>query len=564
MTTVSALAVRVSSSVAQFTSGMSRAESSTDDLGLSLRRLGMIANDTEGELDSAGRSALTTAGMFSALSFSSDGAAVSVGTLSGALTLSLIPALLTVSTVLAPLIGALGGFVAIAGAVAGVGIAGTLGAVATETGRLRARFTGLLDIIKDEFAPVFGVAADVISQLLLRLGAIIPRLVPTQDVVEQIGDSFLALGSAIIESLPAFADLATELATEFLPPFVAFTEDVLPRVPGMIRGLVDVFRDLLPMFRDAGRAVWAILPDLTEFGMTVLSVVAPALGTLTSLLHDGLVAFNSLDAGMQSALVKATLLAPVLAGLSGPLGIAALAVGGLAAAWGSNFADIRTTTSSGVSTIRTTIASGLAKIRENLGPLREEIAAFGRAFETATAIGIDALVGLVDFLVGAFLGTINLTLDFLAGDWGGAWRTISEGTKDTLNGLLSFANKWGDEFIQNVVAGLGKSVSGLSPAARNTLAAMLPGITGGTLDTVATLASTMDAEQSVASNQTRTPQFQRPPEPGRGDRRGVGEIRVTGRLVEEDGEIVAKIDEQIQQNDRQQSRELRQLRGRDV
>lgn len=73
MVEFSGLSVRVSAQVRSFLRGIGRAKESAGDMSLSLRRLSLASDSADRSLSSTGRSAVTTGGMFSAASVSTNG-----------------------------------------------------------------------------------------------------------------------------------------------------------------------------------------------------------------------------------------------------------------------------------------------------------------------------------------------------------------------------------------------------------------------------------------------------------------------------------------------------------
>lgn len=450
------LSVEVGADTASFNAGMSRVEDSLDDVSTdAIQTAGALAV-LENRMSSAGREAATTSGMFSALSISTTSLTSTVHGLTTALTVGLIPAVTVLVGALTPIVAAMGGFVAIAGSIAGLGLAGTIGAIATNTEQLKTQFGVLTDIMADDFAPVFDAAAEVLLALMNELIAVLPQLVPAQDVIDTLATAFEELGVVLINALPAFVDLATTLATEFLPPFVDFVESILPQLPGMIMGMVNAFERLLPSFMEAGRLLGQFLPELLEFGFAALRVVGPALERLAITVTDALQAFNNLDQGTQDLLTTLGLIAPLAFGLislfGGPL---ALAIGGLAAAWATNFGDMKTTTDNTFSDIESTLTNGIQRIKNELGQefTSEVQTAFG-IFEQAAGAAMDALGGLLDFILDAFITQIVVGLNILQGDWQGAITAMRDFFTRTFNGLLSFWERWGEAAAQNVFKGM--------------------------------------------------------------------------------------------------------------
>lgn len=461
MTTIDGLSVKVSAAVSQFNAGMSRAQNAAGDLALSLRRLGMASDAAEGEVDSLGRSATTTAGQMGAFILSTDGAAFSVGGLSSVIAVSLVPALGTLLAAITPVVAALGGFVAIAGAIAGVGIIGTIGAIATNTELLKNRFSGVLNLLETAFAPVFDTATSVLLDLLNAFARIIPQMVPAQSTIGALAASFSELGVSVIEMLPAFLELATSLATEFLPPFVEFVQGVLPQVPSMVMGLVQTFRELSPMFADAANTIGELLPPLMEFGMTALPVVADALGRISNVMMQALNAVNSLSSAQGELVAQLSLLGPVLTtvislvgGISAPVLLAIGAVAALVQAWRTNFGGMRDETSELMTAIQGLLGDRLPALISNGKSLLDS---FLTTFEPIFAVMIDLMsVGVLN-AVDLLLSGLTAVSQLLKGDFSGAWQTVIGVVRRTVGRIMPFIRS----AIDSVVSFMANEAPGL-------------------------------------------------------------------------------------------------------
>jgi hypothetical protein len=297
-----------------------------------------------------------------------------------------LPALTALATAAVPVVTALGGLVAVAGAIGGVGLVGAIGAIATNTEALKGEFSSLLDTIRTEFEPVFSVATGVLQILINDFEDIISTLVPSRSVLQSLGADFVNLGRAVIDVLPALANLAVELADEFLPSFVTLAEDVLPQVPDFIRTLVSVFERLIPSFSRASDILVALGPELLDLGFAALNVVGPALETIGTTVLDAIRGFNELSSNTQQLGIALGTVAPIVAAiaytLGGPvtLAIAGLTAGiiGLKTAFDNNFAGIRG------------IVSGFAAQIQRVLPAARE--AFG-AFVSGVNLG-----GIIDSL----------------------------------------------------------------------------------------------------------------------------------------------------------------------
>jgi len=526
-------------------------ETTSDAVGLSLglRGLKSQADEAGDEMVEAGAQATSASGGLSLFGSSATGASFGVRSLSTAVISGLIPALTLLAPAVLPIVSALGGLAAIAGSIGFVGLAAGMGAIATETTALKAVFDSIVSTLKSEFAPVFQEAAQVLAVLGSRFEDIIPQMVPAEDTINSLSGVFAELGATIIENIPAFVDLAVTLTQEFLPPFVEFVHNVLPTVPGMIQGMVGEFRRLAPLFMDFGRTVGRLLPGLMEFGRTVLSVVAPALGDLAGLVQRGLSAFNSLGGASQQTATKLGLLAGPLASLvsllGGPAGVGVLgAVIALKRAWSTNFADIRSTLTTAFSAIQRVLGNRLPGL---ITSIRELFRTWRPVIEPA----VNFLVQLLSFgVVNALdlvLSSVTALAQVLSGDFTAAWQTVTGALDRFVSRFFEFLNSLSGGAFQQIVNQLITGLNEIGMKADEFL-----GEIG--------LGGSFNFQKLEQVNLGRTPVT-----PGRGAASqppsGPQEVRVSGELKEENGEITAKIDERVQLNNERQNREYQARRG---
>jgi len=390
MATIDDLSVKVSADTATFQAGAEAVESKLDDLSneaiQTAAAMSILSDRSEragDNINQVGRQSTTTAVQMGVLQAATNAANTSFLGITATTYAALIPALVALAAALFPVVGALGGFIAVAGAIGGIGLVGTMGAIAEHGDRLRSMFSALSETVMDTFAPVFDEAALVLISLMGSLRRVISSMEPSGEMVDRLGGLFRDLGEAVIEVLPAFVELAVELADEFLPPFVEFAEDVLPDVPGMIRGLVQVFRRMIPRFARAGELLADFVPAFTELGFTVIDVLGPALTTLTRIGTDVLEWFNGLSSGVQKAGAALSLLAPILA-------IVAKTIGGPLLAAGKVL----------LSSALVPIVSSLSTFASLIGSLLSSIATFGTIIPTAVG-SLTALYGITVNLIGA-------------------------------------------------------------------------------------------------------------------------------------------------------------------
>lgn len=398
------LNVRVTSSTTDFQAGMEAAERGLSEVrGDAIKTAGALQvlqgrmDETGDEAQTAGAKAGASSGGFLSAAAGAATAEISFSSLSVITVATLIPALLALSTVIAPLTAALGGFIAVAGAIGGIGLIGFLGGAATNAERLKATFQDLTATIRNEFAPVFDIFANVLDNLMRSLTEIIPELVPAEKVIRKIAGQFEKLGEAVIDVLPAFVDLAVELTNRFLPAFVEWATGVLPKVPGFLRSLIPTMREVGATLSPLVDSFLRIAPAMTDFGMTVLNIVTPALTKAVDLFGRAMQAVNDMDAGMGSLTTKMIIIAPLIAtvgsaliGLSGGALAVVAAVGALGAAFATNFGGIRDTVMGATRAVRKFVSS------LKLG-------------------GIVRAIGLVENLRGAFDQLMGIASTFRSG-----------------------------------------------------------------------------------------------------------------------------------------------------
>lgn len=252
-----------------------RADEAADEMA----DVGRESAQAAGGMVAASGAAGQTSRSFTALTASTHGLSFSVGTLSGALTTALIPALVLLSTVLVPLTAAFAGFATIAGAIAGVGIVGTIGAIANHTEMLKEAVLALVNEALEVLAPAFEMAREVLFVFINEFRQILPELVPGERMLSRLGGAFADLGETLIEAIPAFADLAIALTSEFLPPFNVWLSEMLPKVPGLLRGFIGTLQEVWPQLQSLTQTFIAALPAINEFGQLMLTEVVPAVNT---------------------------------------------------------------------------------------------------------------------------------------------------------------------------------------------------------------------------------------------------------------------------------------------
>jgi len=444
----SELDVRVTADTGSFERGIDSAERSLSSFNPQALETAAALQVLQGRADEAGdelfdmapRAATASAGL-EGVSLSATGTSAAFSGLAITTVASLVPALVTLSSVLFPIVGALGGFVAVAGAIGGIGIAGAMGAIATNTQQLKTSAMAVAETFKDVFAPVINAATVTISNLLNRLELIAPELAISAETATELGNLFTELGTSVIDLLPALVDLGVTLTEEFLPPFIDFVQDVGPQLPGIIESLVATFERLLPTVLDLGRWLTRFLPEFTEFGFLTLSVITPALSRFGNVVLDTVIAINNLDNGIGGLIAGASILTPVLLGiatlLSGPVAVALGAVVGgviaLSQAWQSNFVGIR----DDVARLGQTVRTVLPRVKEAFTAFIQgvDLTALGNSFSSLASTVNTQLSQSLNALR-PLLNEISLLVVENKNDF----RTFGEAVGFAARGLLTFAN----------------------------------------------------------------------------------------------------------------------------
>lgn len=580
------LSISISADTADFTAGAEAVESQLDDLNgealqtaAALEILSNRADDAGDNVSQAGNKASVTSGQLSALSAATSAANTSFLGISATTWGSFIPAIVALSAALTPVIASLGGFVAIAGSIAGIGLLPVIGAIATETEFLKNEVTDLLSQLQSAFQPTINEAVFILHEFIIAFEEIIPELAEVQDALATLAFQFQELGLVIIEALPALVDLAVALTQEFLPPFVDLVEGALASAPDAIRNFVDIFRQMAPQFMDAAEALGEFLPELTAFGFTVLDVLGPALGTLFSIGTDVLEWVNQLDPAFQRTAAAASLLAPVISiiggiaaqfigsgtlirgasrvimGAIGAISTPVLAVAGavatLAAIWTQNFGNIRTIA-------KNTFAS----VEKDIQRLKPVIRGFSDFWETILLPAIRSVTRILSNILGPLLDVIETKFNFLldavsglitggfdmlvdvaltlsklfAGDIPGAVNIMVNSMKDGLIGILEFVFSWQRQFISTIVDTAVQAGSGMINALNQ-----IPGVNLGNPEQ---LFADIQASKQAALQESRQQEQQAI--------ETIQNIRVTV----ENGEIVAKMDERAERQMNQQRRRL--------
>jgi len=374
-------------------------------LAAAFQGLALSADDAEEEISEAGRSAAVTAGAFSTLSVAVGGLSFSFRTLSLALVASLIPALLTLSTVLLPLAALLGGVAAAAVGLGGVLGGLTIAAVVTNTEELTAALKEARAEIVEIIQPLGEVFGPLLLDAIRALPELVRRIIDSFGPLDQFAQTVRELGQTLFSVIPSVTGLLFDLAERALPVLVNVLNFFMDNGQAIIDATAEAFDRLGPPLRELGSTILDVLPSLFEIGLIVGELVIPALtsffdalGTVGDLILD-------LDEDLRRLVIAALLTAPAilaataaLGSLLGPLGIVAGAVAAFASAYRSNFLGIRDATQEAVQPIIETIQG----LRTDLQPFVDDLRRIGAQVAAGLTTAADAVISFASDFASAF------------------------------------------------------------------------------------------------------------------------------------------------------------------
>jgi len=237
---------------------------------------------------------------------------------------------------------ALGGLVVAGGALAGVGFGalfgGLLGQAEELVGTVQ-RVDGELKRVEDTSEALSVVLApfkDAAKEALAPLQQPIFQDFATDTLaggVHLLGDAartaeelFRALSpvgavvsSAFWSNEPAFFAALSDSATRLAPALGDLAIWLTGAIPAGIEYMTDVTLELMPELNSLGGSLLSLIGPTTEFGMTILSVVVPAIGLLVGIIRPALQFFNALPTPIQQGVIALGLLAATALALVGPV-----------------------------------------------------------------------------------------------------------------------------------------------------------------------------------------------------------------------------------------------------
>lgn len=340
------------------------------------------------------------------LSLGTSGASVSVGILSTAITASLIPSLITLSTVLLPLTGLLGGVIAAAGSLAAVlGGLAAVGAV-THLEELKQAFEDVKPAIVDTLEPLGEVFGPLLVDAVRALPELTQRIVDALGPLDQFADSVREMGQMAMEVIPQLVAWMFDLAERAMPVLIEVIRDLQAVGPGLLDAVGRALERLGPVLGALKDALMDALPTLHDIGIAVGELVIPALTKFFDVLDAAGEFILSMEEDMRQLTLAGLITAPAilavassLGALLGPLGLAAAAVGAFVAMYRSNFMGIGDITDRVVGKLLTRARELAAIFQQHLqtllGEVRDVASTFQAAFEGEASAALDAFLSNV-------------------------------------------------------------------------------------------------------------------------------------------------------------------------
>lgn len=511
--------------------------------------LSSTTDEAGDELTETSIRALGTSSAFTSLSLSSDGAALSVGALGGTLMLSLLPALVAVGSMIAPIVAALtvltGGAVAFGAAMAAVPILGAAGRMA----ELKEAFKGTVGSIMAVTKPMRDLFFPILLQILDELPTLVSSIMASVDGFDEFGAMFIGLWEIAKDVLPGLIGFMADLARDAWPVLIDLISWTRQNAPAMFDAMMASTRRLAPVFMDLLASFQEFLPALLQFGIIASETLLPMLTTATLYASDLLTQVAGLGGGMNNLAVAGMALAPVLltvgsalATLGAPLTALIAGIGLLAVAYQED-----------VGRIREVVNRLGAEFQKVLGDRIPKLMAAARQFWSVWGDEITQITeGVIDIigtgLITAFdytVSTLTALLQVLSGDWEGALETMTGMFLRFRNRLAKLINRLTGGLFEQLVNGIINAVNTMGHTLSE-FAAKVPGFEfqfeniAGFQQQLASN-SLLPAQQRGRTGTTGFGRRARAPLQGGGG--GTVEVQVSGKLVEEDGQIKALIDE---------------------
>lgn len=492
------------------------AEDETTELALSatgasgsLAGLGLSAAGAAAPMGTLAGTTQGSSAAMTSFSVSTEGASASVATLSSTLSVGLLPVLGALATTLFPIAAVVGTAAsALGGLASGLGLVVGTGAVAGWKS-LNEEFKRSIGLIRAQ-ATGFGQSfIPLLRDAIQALPTLTSNIFEAVGGLDEFADFLRDMGALAMGAIPQIAATFVDLGRQALPVVRDFIGFLSENGPSIFREMVSTTRQLAPKIMDFTDAMIEATPALLEFGTFVLSTVLPGLTKLIRTATPAIQAFASLSDETRTVQSVFNELPAGIQAVASPLKVALIpalalskaAVNALGLDWQQNLKMMEQLTRSVFNTVTTVINNAMKQARTFID---------------------EGWKGIVR----SSIGFINVLL-----------KKATEGVEGLTNTFIIGANA------------LIKTMNNLIRQFND-----LPGIGIGTFSTLAKVDFKAPQLSTPKSVQKRQSQRQQQPV----------QVEVTGKLREENGEIVGVIKNTAQnvvdQSRRQDKTRLRRNR----
>lgn len=219
-------------------------------------------------------------------------------------------------------------------------------------------------------------------------------------------------------------------------------------------------------------------------------VLLPYLSDLLSEVNRGLTAFSKLNDETDGMAGTVAILGTAIAGialvigglvslLGGPvvlaIGAALAQVAALAAAWQTNFANIRGHTADAITRVEAILGRlgpAIEAAEGILNNLRVAWELVGDDVMTILSALLDGALGILTTLLDGFVSFVTALLQIINGDFSGAMDTLAGFFERTFTGILEFIGEWGDQLYAAMLRITAAAIEGAGTNLENFLSGL--------------------------------------------------------------------------------------------
>jgi hypothetical protein len=195
-----------------------------------------------------------------------------------------------------------------------------LNGTTSAVGALQAKFSELAGEISQVIIPFGMQFVPLIKEAVNALPDLVEKMLGAVGGTSELTSTLRELGGIAMEVLPSLFGAMFDFATKAAPVFMDFVRWLTANGPGAFESMVSVTKRLAPVFRNLLDSVIKFAPVFLEFGTNVASVVIPAVSRLIEWLRRGMQWVNSLKGTFQDVAVTLLALSPAVVWLAQAFG----------------------------------------------------------------------------------------------------------------------------------------------------------------------------------------------------------------------------------------------------